>query len=101
METRAHVLVSGRVQGVYYRSYTQDAARSLGITGWVRNTKGGLVEAVFEGEEEAVRSMVEWCWSGSPSSRVDNVELEWETPTGEFEDFSVTYGYRFRGGVDG
>jgi acylphosphatase len=97
VKARAHVLVSGRVQGVYYRSYTQDTARSLGITGWVRNTKGGRVEAVFEGEEEAVLSMVEWCHRGSPSSRVDNVEVEWGTPTGEFEDFSVTYGYRFRG----
>lgn len=101
MKARAHVLVSGRVQGVYYRSYAQDAARSLGVTGWVRNTTGGQVEAVFEGEEEAVRSMVEWCWRGSPSSRVDKVEVEWEKPTGEFKDFSVTYGYRFRGDRDG
>lgn len=101
MKVRAHILVSGRVQGVYYRSYTQDAARSLGVTGWVRNTTGGQVEAVFEGEEEAVRSMVEWCRRGSPSSRVDKVEVEWETPTGAFEDFSVTYGYRFRGDDDG
>lgn len=94
MKTRARVLVSGRVQGVYYRSYTQDAARSLGVTGWVRNTMGGQVEAVFEGEEEAVRSMVEWCRKGSPRSIVDKVEVSWEKPTGEFDDFSVIYGYR-------
>lgn len=93
MKTRAHVLVEGRVQGVYYRSYTLDAARALGVTGWVRNRRDGRVEAVFEGDEEAVRKMVQWCWKGSPSSRVTNVEVNWEKPTGEFEDFSVIYGY--------
>ena len=87
--------MSGRVQGVYYRSYARDAARSLGVVGWVRNTHDGRVEAVFEGEEENVREMVDWCWTGSPSSRVAGVEVEWEEPTGEFSDFSVTYG---RGG---
>jgi acylphosphatase len=101
VKARAHVLVSGRVQGVYYRSYAQDAARSLGVTGWVRNTTAGQVEAVFEGEEEEVRSMLEWCWRGSPSSSVEKVEVEWEKPTGEFKDFSVTYGHRFRGDRDG
>lgn len=91
MMVRAHVMVSGRVQGVYYRSYAADEARALGITGWVRNVAGGRVEAVFEGEEDAVRKMVEWCWTGSPSSRVDNVEVAREEATGEFASFSVAY----------
>jgi acylphosphatase len=93
MRVRAHVMVSGRVQGVYYRSYAVDEARMLGITGWVRNIKGGSVEAVFEGESEAVQKMVSWCREGSPSSRVADVEVEWEEPTGEFSDFSVAYEY--------
>ena len=94
MSARAHVMVSGRVQGVYYRSYVVDEAKALGITGWVANVEGGRVEAIFEGEEEAVRKMVEWCWKGSPSSRVTGVEIEWEEPMGEFSGFNVAYGYR-------
>ncbi|RJP31791.1 MAG: acylphosphatase [Actinobacteria bacterium] len=94
MKVRAHVLVSGRVQGVYYRSYAVDQAILLGVTGWVRNIQGGRVEAVFEGEEDAVEKMLAWCWEGSPSSRVSAVEVEREEPTGEFTDFSVAYGYR-------
>ena len=94
MKARAHVFVSGRVQGVYYRSYTVDAARERGLTGWVRNIRGGRVEAVFEVEEEDVRGMLGWCREGSPSSRVEDVEVRWEEPTGEFPDFTVSYGYR-------
>jgi acylphosphatase len=93
MKRRAHVFVSGRVQGVYYRSYAMDAARELNLTGWVRNIRGGRVEMVLEGEEEAVQEMLEWCWRGSPSSRVSNVEAEWDEPTGEYDDFTVTYGF--------
>lgn len=93
MKARAHVYVSGSVQGVYYRSYAVDAARMFGLTGWVRNIRGGRVEAVFEGEEEAVREMIDWCWKGSPSSRVTDVEVKREEATGEFADFSVSYGY--------
>jgi acylphosphatase len=93
MEKRAHVLVSGRVQGVYYRSYAEDEARELGLTGWIRNRPDGKVEAVFEGEEQAVEDMIDWCHKGSPSSRVDKVEVGWEAPTGEFKDFRVSYGY--------
>ncbi|MGQ9475909.1 MAG: acylphosphatase [Actinomycetota bacterium] len=91
-KARAHVWVSGRVQGVYYRSYAQDAARRLGVKGWIRNNRDGRVEAVFEGDKEAVGKMVEWCWKGSPSSRVTDVEVAWEDYRGEFEDFRITYG---------
>jgi len=93
MKVRAHVFVSGRVQGVYYRSYAVDEARMLGITGWVRNIRGNRVEAVFEGDSEPVEKMIAWCWQGSPSSRVSDVEVTWEEATGEFQDFSVAYGY--------
>ena len=94
MKRRVHAFVSGRVQGVYYRSYAVDAARALGLVGWVRNIRGGRVEMVIEGEEDALREMLEWCWMGSPSSRVSDVASEWEEATGEFADFSVTYGFR-------
>ena len=80
--TRAHVFVSGRVQGVYYRANTRDTARSLGIDGWVRNLPDGRVEAIFEGESAAVEEMVEWCHEGSPAAHVDDVTAEYESPEG-------------------
>ncbi len=79
---RAHVLVSGKVQGVYYRASTRDAAREAGVDGWVRNLRDGRVEAVFEGDEAAVESVVEWCHDGSPAASVDDVTVEYEAPEG-------------------
>jgi len=90
-ETRAHVFVSGKVQGVYYRANTRDAAREKGIEGWVSNLDDGRVEAVFEGEEDAVKTMVEWCHKGSRRAEVEDVEVEWEDATGEFDGFEIRY----------
>lgn len=79
---RAHVFVSGRVQGVYYRATTRETARERGVDGWVKNLDDGRVEAVFEGDRAAVEAMVEWCDTGSPNARVDDVEVEYVDPTG-------------------
>ena len=81
--TRAHVFVSGTVQGVYYRANTRDAAREHGVDGWVRNLSDGRVEAVFEGSEDDVESMVEWCHTGSPAATVEDVAVEYDDPDGE------------------
>lgn len=86
---RVHVWISGRVQGVFFRAYTQDAARNHGVTGWVRNVPDGRVEAVFEGDASAVDAMVQWCHRGSPLSRVDGVEVHEEPYQGEFAEFGV------------
>ncbi len=86
--TRAHVFVSGTVQGVYYRSTTQDTAREKGVDGWVTNRDDGRVEAVFEGPEDAVSEMVEWCHEGSSAASVEDVEVEYEDPEDE-EGFEV------------
>ena len=86
---RAHVYVSGRVQGVYFRSHTQNKALELGLTGWVRNLDDGRVEAVFEGDENAVKQMVEWCGVGEGFARVDDVEVVYEEYKGEFDGFMV------------
>ncbi|MFC6872228.1 acylphosphatase [Halobellus marinus] len=80
---RAHVFVSGRVQGVYYRASTRDAARERGVDGWVKNLDDGRVEAVFEGDESAVEEMIEWCHTGSSAASVEDVEVSYEEPTGE------------------
>ena len=79
---RAHVFVSGRVQGVYYRATTRDRARGTGVDGWVRNLDDGRVEAAFEGAREDVESMVEWCHEGSPAASVESVEVEYGDPEG-------------------
>jgi len=80
---RAHVFVSGRVQGVFYRANTRDAATERGVDGWVRNLDDGRVEAVFEGDRDAVEAMVEWCHTGSPSADVTDVDAEYGDPEGE------------------
>lgn len=80
---RAHVFVSGRVQGVFYRASTRDKARTLGVDGWVRNLSDGRVEAVFEGSRPDVDRMVEWCQTGSSAADVEEVEVTFEQPNGE------------------
>ena len=93
MVVRAHVLVSGRVQGVFFRVETRRLARRIRVAGWVRNRRDGRVEAVFEGTKAAVERMVEFCRQGPSGATVANVEVRWEEPTGEFEGFSVHYRY--------
>ena len=91
MDIRAHVRISGRVQGVFYRSTTRDRAEQLGLTGWVRNTSDGKVEAIFEGEETAIKDMIVWCHKGPRSADVSDVTVEYQKFLGEFEEFCITY----------
>jgi acylphosphatase len=86
--TRARVFVSGRVQGVYYRANTRDAARAKDVDGWVRNLDDGRVEAVFEGDEDAVAAMIEWCHTGSPAAAVHDVDVSYEEPR-DVSGFSI------------
>ena len=88
---RAHVWITGRVQGVFFRAYTRDAAQLIGVTGWVRNLPDGRVEAVFEGEADKVEKMIEWCREGSPMSRVDRVDVLEEVYTGDFDRLVITH----------
>jgi acylphosphatase len=73
---------------VFFRAEARKRARSLGVGGWVRNNPDGAVEAVFEGEDERVESMVEWCRRGPSGARVEDVETSWSPPEGE-EAFSI------------
>jgi acylphosphatase len=86
--TRARVRIRGRVQGVFFRAEARARAESLGLAGWIRNAPDGSVEAAFEGDEDRVRSMADWCRRGPRGARVDDVEVEPEEPTGE-TGFSV------------
>lgn len=87
-QVRAHVLISGMVQGVFFRHETAQRARTRGLGGWVRNLADGGVEAVFEGSRAAVESIVRWCHEGPRFANVDSVEVSWEEPTGE-RDFGI------------
>jgi len=87
------VIVSGRVQGVFFRSETQDEALRHGLTGWVRNLPDGRVEAVFEGEKDMVDRLIEFCRRGPPGARITKVDVVWENYTGEFPSFKIRYGH--------
>lgn len=90
-KVRAHVLIDGRVQGVCFRMDTRRAALNRRVMGWVRNLPDGRVEAVFEGEEGDVKSMMKWCEAGPPLARVGKVSVEWEPYTGELDGFEITF----------
>lgn len=92
MKVRAHVFVSGRVQGVFFRYETYRLASRLGVTGWVRNLPDGRVEAVFEGEKEKVDKMIDFCRRGPSAAIVTDIKVIWEKPRNEFEDFKIKYG---------
>jgi len=91
MRKRVHVVISGRVQGVWFRANTKDKAEQLGLHGWVRNTLDGKVEALFEGEEIALKEMIEWCHHGPPLAEVQDVKIEWKEPKNDIEGFSIRY----------
>ncbi|MCS6861485.1 MAG: acylphosphatase [Abditibacteriales bacterium] len=91
MPTRARVVISGKVQGVYFRAFVRDQARTLGVNGYVRNMLDGRVEVVMEGEQEKVERLITLCRQGPPLSRVDKVDVMWEEFQGEFTTFMVRY----------
>ncbi|HNZ65330.1 MAG TPA: acylphosphatase [Smithella sp.] len=88
---RLHVHVRGRVQGVFFRAVTQETARGLNLTGWVRNRPDGSVEAVFEGENDPVDKMLAWCYQGPPTARVEEVLVQEEPYAGLFKNFDIQY----------
>jgi acylphosphatase len=91
LKARAHIFVSGRVQGVFFRQETREAALKLNVTGWVRNTNDDRVEAIFEGEKENVERLVEFCRRGPLYAHVTEVEVTWEDYADEFESFRIRY----------
>nr|HID58882.1 acylphosphatase [Desulfobacterales bacterium] len=88
---RAHAIIEGRVQGVFFRFETREVAARHNVTGWVKNRRDGSVEAVFEGPRKDVDNVIEWCHVGPPSARVTRVTVHWEPYTGEFNKFDILY----------
>jgi acylphosphatase len=75
-ETAKRLRIHGRVQGVFYRAWSAEQARALGLRGWVRNRSDGSVEMLVAGEAEAVRRLIELCRAGPPSARVERIDVE-------------------------
>jgi acylphosphatase len=86
---RAHVYVSGQVQGVFFRDSARKKAEQLGLAGWVENLPDGRVEALFEGAQEKVREMIQWCEEGPPHATVEEVDAEFEDIEESLEGFEV------------
>ncbi|MBN2603301.1 MAG: acylphosphatase [Candidatus Thermoplasmatota archaeon] len=91
MKSKVQVIISGRVQGVWFRANTKNKAEQLGITGWVRNTNNGKVEALFEGEDEVLEKMLKWCNHGPPMAEVTDVKVKRNPDTDEHDSFSIKY----------
>lgn len=91
MKARAHIFVTGRVQGVFFRDHTQRWASSFGLTGWVRNIMDGRVEVLAEGDKAQIENLIRRLEEGPPLSHVEKTEVSWEEFTGEFDDFCITW----------
>lgn len=89
--TSAHLIVTGRVQGVFFRVETQRAANQFGVHGWVRNKRDGTVEAIVEGPELDVIALINWCRKGPPRAHVERVDVTWGDYQGEFDHFDIRY----------
>ena len=90
-KVRAHAIIGGRVQGVFFRMETKRAADGFGVSGWVKNRRDGTVEALFEGEQDRVDAVLAWCQEGPAHAQVSGVKVDWEDYAGEFNSFDVTY----------
>lgn len=91
MKIRAEILVSGLVQGVFFRDFTRQNARKLNLTGWVKNLADGKVYALVEGEKENIVQLIEKLKQGPPQALVEAVQVNWQKFVGEFNDFSIRW----------
>jgi len=88
---RVRIIVSGMVQGVFFRASTRDEAVRLGIGGWVRNQNDGSVEIVAEGTREQIEEFIDWCRTGPPDARVDELDISRGEFLSEFDKFVIKY----------
>ena len=91
MLKRLHLLISGRVQGVFFRESTKRKAKSLNLKGWVRNLPDGKVEILAEGEKENLEKLFRWAKKGPLLAKVKKLSAQWQEFQGEFEDFEIRY----------
>lgn len=86
---QAHLIISGHVQGVFYRASCQDVAIKYGLTGWARNLPTGEVEVLVQGDKDKIEKLIAWCKKGPPGARVSEVRVEWENIKEKFSGFEV------------
>ena len=91
IQQRVHLLVSGKVQGVFFRQALKVVAKKNNVLGWVKNLKDGCVEAILEGDNKSINSVIEWTRIGPANSRVDDIEVSNEEFKNEFSTFDVLY----------
>ncbi len=89
MLKKIHLLISGKVQGVFYRANAKRKAEELNLKGWVKNAPDNKVEIMAEGEEDKLREMIKWCYNGSSGAVVDKVEAEWMECEKKFDKFEI------------
>ena len=91
IKIRAHIIVRGKVQGVYFRQNAQRICNEYGVTGWVLNANDGSVEAILEGSKNSVEDAISWFKAGPPNAHVEKIELSYDKYSGEFQDFKISY----------
>lgn len=89
MLKRVHLLISGKVQGVFFRVYAKQKAEEFGLTGWVKNAPNGKVEILAEGDEKDLKELARWCYNGPSGARVEKTTVKWEDYKGEFNEFKI------------
>ena len=90
-KVRAHILITGMVQGVFFRSSIRSQAKLLEVNGWTKNTIDGNVEVVFEGDRDQVEKLITFCWKGPPGAFVRDVRVEWKKPRLDLRGFEIRY----------
>jgi acylphosphatase len=88
---RAHIWISGRVQGVFFRAQTDHVANCLGIKGLVRNLLDGRVEVIAQGTKDKVDELIKWCKKGPPHAKVTQIKIHWEQPDNKLKEFKIAY----------
>jgi acylphosphatase len=91
MKKQVILKIHGRVQGVFFRDSSRRKARKLKLVGWVMNEDDGTVKVLAEGKEENLKELIDWCYNGPMLARVDNIDIEWQKATGQFNKFDIKY----------
>jgi acylphosphatase len=86
---QVHLIVLGRVQGVFYRASCQEVAQRLGLTGWVKNLPDGSVEVLAQGEKEKIEKLIEWCKKGPPGAKVSGLKIDWQIIVQQISSFNI------------